>query len=77
MLSKEFATTQTHTQSANFETKSLFLEVALENMGALAESTGDKYVLLMRDQFTKWYEAIPMSNQEASAVDMAFANVWA
>ena len=45
-------------------------------MGPLPESSGNKYILLIGDQFTKWYEAIPMSNQEASTVAKAFVNVW-
>ena len=45
-------------------------------MGPLPESSGNKYILLIGDRFTKWYEAIPMSNQEASTVAKAFINVW-
>ena len=45
-------------------------------MGPLLESSGNKYILLIGDQFTKWYEAIPRSNQEASTVAKAFVNVW-
>ena len=45
-------------------------------MGPLPESSGNKYILLIGDQFTKWYEAIPMSNQEASTVAKAFVNGW-
>ena len=53
-----------------------FWQVALDIMGPLHESSGNKYILLIGDQFTKWYEAIPMSNQEASTVAKAFVNVW-
>ena len=45
-------------------------------VGPSPESSGNKYVLLIGDQFTKWYEAVPMSNQEASKVAKAFVNVW-
>ena len=45
-------------------------------MGPLPASSGNKYNLLIGDQFTKWCEAIPMSNQEASTVAKAFVNVW-
>ena len=45
-------------------------------MGPLPESSGNKYILLIGDQFTKWYEAIPISNQEASTVAKAFVNIW-
>ena len=53
-----------------------FWQVALDIMGPLPESSGNKHILLIGDQFTKWYEAIPMSNQEASTVAKAFVNVW-
>ena len=53
-----------------------FWQVALDIMGPLPESSGNKYILLIGDQFTKWCEAIPMSNQEASTVAKAFVNVW-
>ena len=45
-------------------------------MGSLPESSGNKHFLLIGVQFTKWYEAIPMSYQEASAVAETFVNVW-
>ena len=35
-----------------------------------------KYILSIGDQFTNWYEAIPMSNQEASTVTKVFVNIW-
>ena len=37
-------------------------------------SSGNKYILLFEGQFTKWYEAIRMGNQQASAVARAFVN---
>ena len=53
-----------------------FWHVALDIMGPLPESSGNKFILLIEDQFTKWYEAIPTSNQEASTEAKAFVNVW-
>ena len=44
-------------------------------MGSLLESSGNKYILLIGDQFTKWYGAFPMSNQEDSTVAKAFVNL--
>ena len=52
-----------------------FCQVVLDIMGPLPESSGDKYILLIGDQYTKWYEANPVSNQEASTVAKAFLNV--
>ena len=37
-----------------------FWQVALDIMGPLPESDGFNYVLLIGDQFPKWYEAVPM-----------------
>ena len=45
-------------------------------MELLPESSGNNSIFLIRDQFTKWYEAIPISNEEASMVAKAFLNVW-
>ena len=45
-------------------------------MGPIPKSIGNKNILLIGDQFTKCYEAIPMSNQDASTVAKAFVNVW-
>ena len=52
-----------------------FWQVALDILGPLPESSGNKYILLIGDHFTKWHEAIPMSNQEASTVAKAFVSV--
>ena len=51
-------------------------QVALDIMGPLPEPSGNKYILLLGDQFTKWYEAISMSNHEASTVAKVFVNAW-
>ena len=76
MLSTEFSTPETHTQPDNVENKSSVLASCPRHYGTFTESSGNKYILLIGDQFTKWYEAIPMSNQEASTVAKAFVNVW-
>ena len=44
-------------------------------IGLVPESSGNKYLLLIVDHFTKWYEEIPESNQKASTVAMACVNV--
>ena len=53
-----------------------FWQVALDMNRLLPESSGNKYNLLIGDQFKKWYEAIPMSNQETSMLAKFFVNVW-
>ena len=49
-----------------------FWQVALDIMGPLPESSGNEYILLVEDHFTKWFEAFSMSNQEASTMAEAF-----
>ena len=58
-----------------WKTNHAFLHAALDNMGSLPESCGNKYFLLIGDQLTKRYETIPMSNQNASTVAKAFVSV--
>ena len=53
-----------------------FLQVALDIMRPLPESDGFKYILLIGDQFSKWYEAVPMQNQEAKTVAISFVDCW-
>ena len=48
-----------------------FWQVSLDVMGPLPESNGQKYILLIGDQFSKWYEAVAMANQEAKTVAQA------
>ena len=45
-------------------------------MGPLPENDGFKYILLLGDQFSKWYEAVPMQNQEATTVAKYFVDCW-
>ena len=45
-------------------------------MGPLPESQGNKYILLIGDQFSKWYEALALPNQEAKTVAKAFVEHW-
>ena len=75
MLSKEVSIPEKHTQPDNLEKIHPFCQVAFDITKPLAESSGNKYIPLNGDQFIKWYEAIPMSNQEASTVAEAFVNV--
>ncbi|KAA3671612.1 uncharacterized protein DEA37_0005590 [Paragonimus westermani] len=37
---------------------------------------GNKYTLVIVDYFTKWCEALPMPNQEASTIPLLFLNEW-
>ena len=53
-----------------------FCQVGLDIMGPLPESDGFKYNLLIGDQFSKWYEAVPTQNQEATTLAKPFVDCW-
>ena len=53
-----------------------FWQVSLDIMGPFPESQGNKYILLIGDQFSKWYEAVALTNQEAKTVAKAFVEHW-
>ena len=43
--------------------------IAIDVLGPLPiTETGNKYILIVADYLTKWVEAYPMPNQEATAV---------
>ena len=51
--------------------------IAMDILGPLPTSDrGNKYVLVVADYFTKWTEAFPMKNQEASTVATIFVEEW-
>ena len=45
-----------------------FWQESLDIMGSLPECQGNKYILLIGGQFSKWYEAVALPNQEAKTV---------
>ncbi|KAA3679021.1 uncharacterized protein DEA37_0010880 [Paragonimus westermani] len=46
-------------------------------MGPLPTSRRrNKYILVIVDYFTKWFEVLPMPNQEASTTTSLFVNEW-
>ena len=51
-------------------------QVSLDIMGPLRESQGNKYFLLVVDQFSKWYKAVALPNQEAKIVSRVFVEHW-
>ena len=53
-----------------------FWQVSLDIMGPFPESHGNKYILLIGDQFSKWYEAINLPNLEAKTVSGTFVEHW-
>ena len=51
--------------------------VALDIFGPLPQSrSGNKYVLIITDYFTRWVEALPLPNQEALTIAKALVDNW-
>ena len=53
-----------------------FWQVSHDIKVPLPEFLGNKYNLLIDDQFSKWYEAVALPNQEAKTVSRAFVEHW-
>ena len=51
--------------------------IAVDILGPLPESeSGNSYVLVAGDYFTRWMEAYPIRNQEASTVARVLVDQW-
>ena len=51
--------------------------IAMDIAGPFPETdSGNKYILLIGDYFSKWIESIPFCNQEAVTVADALADTW-
>ena len=77
MCPKRKTTKQKHRHSLKKRKPSyLFWQVSLDIMGPLPDPHGNKYILLISEQFSKRCEAIASPNQEANAVSRAFVEHW-
>lgn len=56
--------------------ESRFLHVHMDIVGPLPVDSGFRYCLTIIDRFSRWPEAIPMQNIEASTVIRAFMDNW-
>ena len=45
-------------------------------MGPVPDSQGCRYILLIGDHFSKWYEAVEMPNQETKTVAETLVEKW-
>ena len=53
-----------------------FYHVSVDIMGPLPMSKGYKYILMIGDNFSRWFEAIPLMEITAKAVCMSFIESW-
>ena len=53
-----------------------FHHIGLDFLGPLPTSNGCRYILLIGDQFSKWYEAIPFRDQTAAITSDALPERW-
>ena len=54
-----------------------FERIEIDVFGPLPKSkSGNKYILTMCDCFTKWIEAVPLSDQEANTITRAFVDTF-
>ena len=51
-----------------------FWHVAIAIMGPLLESEEFKFILVIGNQFSNWYEALPLQNKEAKTVAKALVD---
>ena len=53
-----------------------FHHIGLDFLGALPVSNGNRFILVIGDHFTKWYEAILLPDQQASTTANALLEHW-
>ncbi|GBM15589.1 Transposon Ty3-I Gag-Pol polyprotein [Araneus ventricosus] len=69
--------TRTKGRLQRYNVGSPFERMALDILGPLPVTTkGNRYVLVLMDYFTKWPEAIPIPDQEASTVAEELVRAW-
>ena len=74
---KRNGTRQKHRHSlSKWKPSHPFWQVSFNIMCPLPKSQGNKYILLIGDQFSKWHEAVALPNQEAKTVSRAFVEYW-
>ena len=68
---------QTHRHSlVEWKPSFPFQQIGIDFMGPLPESNGNKFICLIGDHFTKWYEAIPLPDQKATTTASALIEHW-
>lgn len=68
---------RSHGKMRQYNAGAPFERIAMDIAGPFPQSTsGNKYVLVVIDYFSKWPEVYPIPNQEATTVANAFVNNW-
>ena len=67
---------KTSPSSCRLESYLSFHHIGIDFMGPLHESKGHKVILLIGDHFTKWYEAVPLQDQQASTTATSLIEHW-
>jgi hypothetical protein len=57
-------------------TNDVFERVHMDLIGHMANSHGYTYVLVIIDAFSRWIEAIPLTNKRAETVTWALLTTW-
>ena len=75
-LKKKGAKQKHRPSVTKWKPKQQFWQVSLDIMGPVPKSQRNKYILLINDQFSKWYDAVALPNQETKTVSRAFVEHW-
>ena len=65
-----------HLSLVEWQASYLFHHIGIDFMGSLPLSNGNKHILVIGDQFTKWYEATPLPDQTAVTTANALVDHW-
>ena len=63
-----------HAPLVPIPTHRVFERVHIDLMGPMANSHGYKYILVIIDAFSRWIEAVPLTNKRAETVAWALLN---
>ena len=53
-----------------------FAHIGIDFLGPLPVSNGNSYIALLGDDFTKWYDAVPLPDQTAEMTATALLEHW-
>ena len=68
--------TNMHAPLQPITTDDVFERVHIDLIGPMANSHGYKYVLVIIDAFSRWIEAVPLTNKRADTVAWALLTTW-